>query len=737
MTTTLTNHWIDLAATHGSTKWLKQFIRTYLPQLQEGAIAPVAFEQALAGELESRNLVSAAQQKNYRSNLVQALKVIDDHHPAIALVTPTTEQYRQLNETQRGKLAERQTKFITSTQAEELVQRAAHLLESSEWSEVAAGLAVLIGRRISEILLSQFELHSPWSLTFKEMAKKPDAQKLTIEIPTLAPARQVIAAILKLQRSLHMDDLKLTSLSPKMAKQTVNAHFSGAVAARCDQHFADLVPARHDKDNLYTHVFRAVYATIAAHWFCPPSVPEHAFKAEIQGHFTLTHDSKKSPNYSARANYDDYAIGTDDGNRNGRLGIKLAQLPNLTILAAFTPQQPPNNNLQLEVFSMLQQVDKDKNDKDRTVDDSIDKDGNDKDRTMDDSDTDTRKSRKAKPELSPPEPNQDLISADQLTQIAQALQLLLATSLSTPPDSQPAPPPAKKTRRAKSVPHSPSSQPQAQPSSAQPDSVPAHSLPLQALSNLAPTLNWFVYEITTLRTQLAHLQVEHENLLQAQTASPQIDHLQAENTQLHQQIQDQHQHLAQLQSKNAQIQQQLHQTQTRLNAIQHLLAEQINPTHPAPSTPDQPVEAISTNATPPTHPQFAPTPSSTAPQPKSAPKRSKRLDTDLKIHQIIDALLSWNSAQDDNQHQLRISIPIIKAFASPMGANYQPAIQQVIKERELELESHHSRFLLGTRHNASVLRKDQILKQIAQNYLALDNWKQTSSSAQNQTETFP
>lgn len=65
-----------------------------------------------------------------------------------------------------------------------------------------------------------------------------------------------------------------------------------------------------------------------------------------------------------------------------------------------------------------------------------------------------------------------------------------------------------------------------------------------------------------------------------------------------------------------------------------------------------------------------------------------------------------------------------------MGANYQPAIQQVIKEREPELEEHHRRFLIGTRHNATIRNKDLILKQIAQTYLGLDTWQQSNEATQ-------
>ena len=358
MTTTLPDHWIDLAAAHGSTKWLKQFIRSYLPQLREEAIAPREFEQALVGELEARRLVSAAQQKNYRSNVVQALKVIDENHPAIALVGLSTEQYRELNDEQRGRLAERQTQFLSSERVEELVQRATGLLESSEWSEVGAGLAVLVGRRISEILLSEFELKTAWSLNFTGVAKKAAGQgdRLTIEIPTLAPAETVLRAIGRLQQSLKVEDLKGNSVSPKMAKQRVNDRFSGAIAARCDEQFADLVPPRSDKENLYTHIFRAVYATIAAHWFCPPTVPEHLFKAEIQGHFTLSSDGRKLPNYAARSNYDDYQIGDGMGNRDGRLGVKLGTLPGLEGLEVFKKGQAITEDVQGLVQGVQLQV---------------------------------------------------------------------------------------------------------------------------------------------------------------------------------------------------------------------------------------------------------------------------------------------------------------------------------------------------------------------------------------------
>lgn len=168
------DNWLDLTCAHLSTKWLKHELKPLLVDLVAGDLSAEDFGSRVDDLLNERNLKSISQQKNPRSNIVQALKAIDQNHPAIAIVGLTTEQYRNLNEVQRGRLAERETKFFSGENAEKLVDKASRLLDSAEWSEVAAGLAVLIGRRISEILLSHFELKSHWSLWFGEMAKKKE-----------------------------------------------------------------------------------------------------------------------------------------------------------------------------------------------------------------------------------------------------------------------------------------------------------------------------------------------------------------------------------------------------------------------------------------------------------------------------------------------------------------------------------------------------------------------------------
>jgi hypothetical protein len=271
MTAIQAENWLAVAENCGSTKWLQQFIRFYVLELETERTQlqkhlPMSWRRNLPPEDSTRQ----PNRKTIAQMWCKPSKCLTPEHPAIDLVALSTEQYRILNDQQRERIAERETRFITSEAAEAIVERARALIGSAEWSEVGAGLAVLIGRRISEILISSFSLKSAWSLNFSQMAKRKETQDITIEIPTLAPAPEVLAAIQRLQQGLRTDELKLPGLSDRQAKQKVNNLYSGAIADKCHEHFSDLVPVRTDKDTLYTHIFRAVYATIAAHWYCPP-----------------------------------------------------------------------------------------------------------------------------------------------------------------------------------------------------------------------------------------------------------------------------------------------------------------------------------------------------------------------------------------------------------------------------------------------------------------------------------
>lgn len=332
MDTTATG-WLEAAKAKASTAWIREFIASNLPPLIEGSISPQEFSDRLEARFLSRvtderpnGLNTPESQKNYRSNIVQAIKTIDKNHPAIELVKLSQGEYSRLNDSQALKVADRDATFISPEQCEALVSHSRKLIKSAEWATVAAGLAVLTGRRISEILVGDFKPCDNWSLIFSGLAKKRDktTSQIELEIPVLAPASEVLSAIDKLQRYLGKTDVFTECHGDaQQARKIANSRWAKSVCKECKKQFPDYAPKRSDRKELFTHQFRALYTVIAVHWFCPPTVLEHRYKAEIQGHFRLSADGKRVPSYKARASYDDFCVRLPSGHP-APYGVKLS-----------------------------------------------------------------------------------------------------------------------------------------------------------------------------------------------------------------------------------------------------------------------------------------------------------------------------------------------------------------------------------------------------------------------------
>jgi hypothetical protein len=630
---------IDLALSHIVSGWLRKFASE---ELTTAHLDPEKFASQLDLLFIKRKLTSIAQQKNPRSNLVQALKAIDPDHPAISFVSLTSEQYRELNDLQRGRLADRSTKFISAQNVELLVERATKLLTSDDWAEVGAGLAVLVGRRISEILLSNFSPRTAWSLTFSEGSKKDEwATGLEIEIPTLTSADFCLDAIARLQAALKIDDLKTQSITAKAAKRAINERYSSTISTRVDEHFGGLVPTREDRDGLYSHIFRAVYATIAAHWFCPPTVPEATYKAEIQGHFTIDANGRKLPNYSARANYDDYAIGTEDGNRDGRLGIKLGLLPGLQIIEAFA------HHHQEKQMSAT------------TIDDSEELIET---QTLAEEATPVNQPGKTKTK------RPELLASD-LTKMAEIVArrgIVGTTAMQFSALLQ-------AFEKLEEL--------EEQANLAQ----PAASTP----STDSEMIRWFQTEIDHLRTENRTLSQERDRLQQQSLEVQSLKTLQAENEQL----------------------------KERLATIQSALGL-AQPAQPSPVEETRPVESrpVTISSVPPT--------SRPRTQRLTSPRRTeKNRETEEKINEILNALMSWNDSQSDPDRKIRISIPSIKSLATLVRASNQPKIVEALNTRADELVEHHSKHMLGERHNRKP-HSELALQEMARDRLGLENWEE-------------
>jgi hypothetical protein len=324
----------------GKRTWLENLINDhYLPAIAKLQNTPTGNQEAqkwadwMKQQWEQHGLKSLKQQQSLMDRTRRVMKdQLGEDHFALESMCFTTEEYVQINNEKQGVVSQRneQVQFLDNPDA--IVAQAVRLLNSPGWSEVAAGLSVLTGRRSSEILsTAQFVPKTKWSVTFTgALKRRGETQILSFEIPTLTTADKVCRALEKVRRELP----EAQGLLP----QAVNSKYGQAVAKACDHHFAGWVPVREGKDNLYTHLFRSVYATIATFWYCPPRVNETEFKAHIQGHFAVLDENNPELRQSLAASrhYSDYEIADPViANYGGkRKGIKLG-VGGVEIIEAF------------------------------------------------------------------------------------------------------------------------------------------------------------------------------------------------------------------------------------------------------------------------------------------------------------------------------------------------------------------------------------------------------------------
>ncbi|NJM97777.1 MAG: hypothetical protein HC800_12030 [Phormidesmis sp. RL_2_1] len=322
-----------------STEWLKTLLKELLPEIIDLPNTPAGHQQAeqwdalIKGRMAIRGLKTPTQQKNPITDVRQVIKAIDPQHPALDKVGFTKEEWTEINMPSEQAVAHRTAKPIADP--EEIARRAEGLLKSDSWSQIAAGLAVVTGRRAAEVMqTAQFEQASQWSVWFTGALKRRGEEvELRFEIPTLVKAASVIAATKRLRRAVDTEG---------MSNREINRAYSHAIAQACDRTFSDLVPSREGKDNLYTHLFRAVYSTVATFWYCPPEVPELEFRATIQGHYQILEEGQTELRRSLAASrhYFDYEIADKviAAHKGQRKGVKLER-PGVEVISAFIKPQ--------------------------------------------------------------------------------------------------------------------------------------------------------------------------------------------------------------------------------------------------------------------------------------------------------------------------------------------------------------------------------------------------------------
>jgi hypothetical protein len=247
-----------------------------------------------------------------------------------------------MNAVSQGRVQSREVQVLDDPEA--VVACAGELLCSDDWAEIAVGLAVCTGRRLAELLKTgTFARKTAYSVIFSGQVKGKGRVAVPYEIPTLAPASEILAAVQRVRSLVETEQLDVQKVSRVYGKQVNEA---------ADRRLALLVPARTGREGLFAHLFRSVYPAMAFFWFAPKWVQEIHYRAHILGHWYIVTpqvqagDSEadveqRRYNYATEAHYFDYKIGDGQGGIDGRQGIKLGE-PGVDILAVFQrkPEEP-------------------------------------------------------------------------------------------------------------------------------------------------------------------------------------------------------------------------------------------------------------------------------------------------------------------------------------------------------------------------------------------------------------
>ena len=148
----------------GKRAWLDQSLADiYLPKIAKLSDTAKGHKQAselcqqLRQSWADRGLKALTQQQGLMDETRRVLKDrFGLDHFSLNFIKFTREEYVQINDKKQGRVADRNEAVQFLDNPDAIVAKAVRLLESAEWSDKAAGLSVLTGRRSSEIL-SQIE----------------------------------------------------------------------------------------------------------------------------------------------------------------------------------------------------------------------------------------------------------------------------------------------------------------------------------------------------------------------------------------------------------------------------------------------------------------------------------------------------------------------------------------------------------------------------------------------------
>ena len=315
----------------GKREWIKAYLHEHLHALdadrspQAWEVWNAAFRRYMAEDREPP-LPEPKQQKPVFTLVRKAVMLycgLDESSPLMQRIGLTPAEHTAINYSGKQKLTARKQKPLSTTQIDAIVAKADELLDSNDWAEIVCGLSVATGRRLAEVLLTaKLKPCKTWSVIFSGQLKTGGTlYDEEFEIPTLLPADRLLNAIARLRELKPLappDDL----LSIDKIAEWVNANHVKAVKDATNKHFDGLIPPREEHgDDLYSRLYRVIYATIAHYWFGCKDIHKHNFLAYIQGHrdrsvdrsLLASAESAIPLDLAAARSYDDYYPADADG----------------------------------------------------------------------------------------------------------------------------------------------------------------------------------------------------------------------------------------------------------------------------------------------------------------------------------------------------------------------------------------------------------------------------------------
>jgi Telomere resolvase len=285
------------------------------PDLKESSLPPVL--TAARKAIKQLPLTPENRWKNPRTGKFE--------HLALKYLNFSNEEWSARNAISEEKLQARLEQQQLVDHPQEIVNRAEKLLQSDAWADLVTGLALVTGRRLTEILKTgRFFPKSLYTVIFDGQLKRRDLQIVPYEIPLLLPAEVVMAAWRKLRALEDTAEMEIEDVAFKYSKEA---------SENATRHFAGLIPQRSARENLHTHSFRAIYARIAVLWFCPVPVSDLSYVNAILGHWNVG-DERRQRQFAATEHYYDYVLGDGAGQIDGRRGIRLSE-PDVQVLEVF------------------------------------------------------------------------------------------------------------------------------------------------------------------------------------------------------------------------------------------------------------------------------------------------------------------------------------------------------------------------------------------------------------------